>query len=93
MRFARRVRERRPEAGSCTCPHRDGCSTSPWRARLLGAEGLVLVAGRYEGVDERVIESEVDDELSVGDYVLSGGELPALMRDRCGHAAGAGCSG
>jgi len=41
--------------------------------------GLVLVAGRYEGVDQRVIELGVDRELSVGDYVLSGGELPALI--------------
>jgi tRNA (guanine37-N1)-methyltransferase len=40
--------------------------------------GLLLVAGRYEGVDERVIEGAIDRELSVGDYVLSGGELPAL---------------
>jgi tRNA (guanine37-N1)-methyltransferase len=39
---------------------------------------LILVAGRYEGIDERVIQSEVDEEWSVGDYVLSGGELPAL---------------
>ena len=39
---------------------------------------LVLVAGRYEGLDERVIESRVDREVSVGDYVLSGGEFPAL---------------
>jgi tRNA (guanine37-N1)-methyltransferase len=39
---------------------------------------LILVAGRYEGVDERLIELEVDEELSIGDYVLSGGELPAL---------------
>ncbi|MDE2234684.1 MAG: tRNA (guanosine(37)-N1)-methyltransferase TrmD [Gammaproteobacteria bacterium] len=47
--------------------------------RLAAAEGTVLVAGRYEGVDERVIEAEVDEELSIGDYVLSGGELPALV--------------
>jgi tRNA (guanine37-N1)-methyltransferase len=40
--------------------------------------GLLLVAGRYEGVDERVVELGIDRELSVGDYVLSGGELPAL---------------
>jgi tRNA (guanine37-N1)-methyltransferase len=46
---------------------------------LAGAGGLVLVAGRYEGMDERVLESEVDLELSIGDYVLSGGELPALV--------------
>lgn len=46
----------------------------------LGQEpGLVLVAGRYEGVDERFIVSEVDEELSIGDYVLSGGELPAMV--------------
>jgi tRNA (guanine37-N1)-methyltransferase len=39
---------------------------------------LVFIAGRYEGIDERLIESEVDEEWSVGDYVLSGGELPAM---------------
>ncbi len=42
-------------------------------------QGLVLVAGRYEGVDERLIESEVDEELSIGDYVVSGGELAAMV--------------
>jgi tRNA (guanine37-N1)-methyltransferase len=45
---------------------------------LARLPGLVLVAGRYEGVDERVIELGIDRELSVGDYVLSGGEVPAL---------------
>ena len=40
---------------------------------------LILVAGRYEGVDERVIQSQVDEEWSIGDYVLSGGELPAMI--------------
>jgi len=49
-------------------------------ARELAAlPGVLLVAGRYEGVDERVIEVGIDRELSVGDYVLSGGELPALI--------------
>ena len=46
---------------------------------LAGMEGLILVAGRYEGVDERLIETEVDEELSIGDYVLSGGELAAMV--------------
>ena len=46
---------------------------------LAGLERLVLVTGRYEGIDERIIEMEVDEELSIGDYVLSGGELPALV--------------
>jgi tRNA (guanine37-N1)-methyltransferase len=41
--------------------------------------GLLLAAGRYEGVDERFIETEVDEQWSIGDYVLSGGELPALV--------------
>ena len=40
---------------------------------------LVLVSGRYEGIDERVLESEIDEELSIGDYVLSGGELAAAV--------------
>jgi tRNA (guanine37-N1)-methyltransferase len=46
---------------------------------LLTQPALLLVAGRYEGFDERVLEAEVDLELSIGDYVLSGGELPALV--------------
>jgi tRNA (guanine37-N1)-methyltransferase len=46
---------------------------------LAKVPGLVLVAGRYEGIDERVIATSIDEELSVGDYVLSGGELPALI--------------
>jgi tRNA (guanine37-N1)-methyltransferase len=48
-------------------------------AALARQPGLVLVAGRYEGMDERVLEGAVDRELSIGDYVLSGGELPALV--------------
>ncbi len=47
--------------------------------RMKDAPGLVLVAGRYEGIDERVIATSIDEELSLGDYVLSGGELPALV--------------
>jgi len=46
--------------------------------QLAQNKKLVLVAGRYEGVDERVIQSEVDEEWSIGDFVLSGGELPAM---------------
>jgi tRNA (guanine37-N1)-methyltransferase len=46
---------------------------------VLQGPGLVLLAGRYEGVDERLIESEIDEVWSIGDYILSGGELPALV--------------
>ncbi|HXR19455.1 MAG TPA: tRNA (guanosine(37)-N1)-methyltransferase TrmD [Steroidobacteraceae bacterium] len=48
-------------------------------AALAQLPGLVLIAGRYEGIDERVFPLAVDQELSIGDYVLSGGELPALV--------------
>ena len=48
-------------------------------AALARLPGLVLVAGRYEGVDERFVECCIDETISVGDLVLSGGELPALM--------------
>ena len=46
---------------------------------LAGRKGLILVCGRYEGIDERLIESEIDEEWSIGDYVISGGELAAAV--------------
>ena len=46
---------------------------------LAAEERLILVAGRYEGIDERFIERHVDLEISVGDFVVSGGELPAML--------------
>ncbi len=46
---------------------------------LAARERLVLVAGRYEGIDERLVAAEVDEEWSLGDFVLSGGELPAMV--------------
>lgn len=48
-------------------------------AALAARERMILVCGRYEGVDERLLESEVDEELSVGDFVLSGGEVAAML--------------
>lgn len=47
--------------------------------RLAEYERLILVCGRYEGVDERIAEHFVDEELSIGEYVLTGGELPAMV--------------
>ncbi|PDH39521.1 MAG: tRNA (guanosine(37)-N1)-methyltransferase TrmD [Candidatus Thioglobus sp. MED-G25] len=46
---------------------------------LANQDSLVLLSGRYEGIDERLIETEVDDEISIGDYVVAGGELPAMV--------------
>jgi tRNA (guanine37-N1)-methyltransferase len=58
----------------------DGRRFDQGLARSAGDRpGLVLVAGRYEGVDERLIETEIDECWSIGDYILSGGELPALV--------------
>ncbi len=48
-------------------------------AELTQHKNLTLLCGRYEGVDERLIESSVDEEISIGDFVVSGGELPAMM--------------
>lgn len=46
---------------------------------LSELDGLVLLCGHYEGIDERVLDAYVDEEISVGDYVVTGGELPALI--------------
>lgn len=46
---------------------------------LLKKESIILIAGRYEGIDERLLQLEVDEEWSIGDYVLSGGELAAMV--------------
>jgi len=50
---------------------------------LVAFPGLVIIAGRYEGVDERLVEKVVDREVSIGDYVTSGGELPAMVLIDC----------
>ena len=47
--------------------------------RLADLPGMMLVAGRYEGIDQRIGDQLIDEELSIGDYVVSGGELPALV--------------
>ena len=50
------------------------------KAALCAAQGqVILLAGRYEGIDQRLIDRDVDEQWSLGDYVLSGGELPALV--------------
>jgi len=46
---------------------------------LSKEEDIVIISGHYEGIDQRVIENYVDEEISIGDYVLTGGELPALV--------------
>ncbi len=52
-------------------------------AELAKEQGIVMLAGRYEGVDERLVKRVIDDEISIGDYVLSGGELAAMVVIDC----------
>jgi tRNA (guanine37-N1)-methyltransferase len=75
----RTAHRRLPPGSPRICLSAQGEPFGEGEARSLAAlAGMLLVAGRYEGIDERVIELGIDRELSVGDYVLSGGELPAL---------------
>lgn len=69
-----------PAGSRSVCLGADGIRFEQQKAReARGWPGLILVAGRYEGVDERFIEAEIDERWSIGDYVLTGGELPALV--------------
>lgn len=68
-----------------TCPHLiymspQGKTLTQQRVKELSEmDNIAILCGHYEGVDERVIEEIVDEEISIGDYVLTGGELPALI--------------
>lgn len=73
------ARERLPQGSPVVYLSPQGRVFSQASARRYAAlPGLILLAGRYEGVDERLIEAHVDEELSLGDFVLSGGEVPAM---------------
>jgi len=69
-----------PEGSRRICLAADGARFDHRKAVELAAlPGLLLLAGRYEGLDERLIESEIDECISIGDFVLSGGEIAALV--------------
>lgn len=83
----------------CMTPQGEPFSQAFAQQLATAEPGMVLVCGRYEGMDERFVRERVDVELSIGDYVLSGGELPAMVvMDACvrllpgvlGHAGSAG---
>ena len=75
----RAVREAAPAAPEIYLSPQGRRLTQTRVREMAGMAGIILLAGRYEGIDERVIDTQVDEELSLGDYVLSGGELPALV--------------
>ena len=56
-----------------------GKLVQPILKSLSGFENLILICGRYEGIDQRIIDSLVDMEISIGDYVLTGGEIPSMV--------------
>ena len=73
------ARERSPEGSPVVYLSPQGRVFDQATARRYAElPGLILLAGRYEGVDERLIESQVDEELSLGDFVLTGGEIAAM---------------
>ena len=75
----RAAKDRLPEGSPVICLSPQGKVFDQATAgRLSDLQGFVLLAGRYEGIDERLIENEVDEELSLGDFVLSGGEIAAM---------------
>ena len=80
MAAIRAVRGRMPPGAPVICLSAQGEKFDQGAAaELARLPAFALVSGRYEGLDERVIELGIDRELSIGDYVLSGGELPALV--------------
>ena len=76
----RAARDKLPAGSRCIYLGAEGAPLTQAKvAELAALPGMVLLAGRYEGVDERLLATEVDETISIGDYVLSGGELPALV--------------
>ena len=73
------AREKAPTGSPVVCLSPQGRAFSQAMAQQFATlPGLILLAGRYEGIDERLIEAEVDHEVSLGDFVLSGGEIAAM---------------
>ncbi len=73
------VREQNPQARLVYLSPQGKPVTQVMLAEMTDAESVIFLCGRYEGIDERLIELEVDEEWSIGDYVLSGGELAAMV--------------
>jgi tRNA (guanine37-N1)-methyltransferase len=78
-RALRAERDRMPEAVTVLMTPQGRPFSQRTAAKLACQQGLIFICGRYEGVDERIVEQFVDEEISIGDYVLTGGELPAMV--------------
>jgi len=73
------AREQNPSAKTVYLSPQGQPFTQDMAQQLSIEQGLILICGRYEGIDERLLNKQVDLEISIGDYVLSGGELPAMV--------------
>jgi tRNA (guanine37-N1)-methyltransferase len=79
FRAVEAVTNREPSVSVALLSPQGRLFSQPVAEEYSKAARLVLICGRYEGVDERVVEHLITDELSIGDYVLSGGEIPAMV--------------
>lgn len=80
--LAEAVKSRKPKGGTAKVillSPQGRQYTQAFAEELAGEEHLILVCGRYEGVDERFLKSYIDEEISIGDYILTGGELAAMI--------------
>ncbi|MBW2368003.1 MAG: tRNA (guanosine(37)-N1)-methyltransferase TrmD [Deltaproteobacteria bacterium] len=75
----RSIQDRLPGAGTVLLSPQGRPFDQVLAEQMAGFESMVLVCGRYEGVDERICQNQIDYEVSIGDVVLTGGELPAMM--------------
>jgi tRNA (guanine37-N1)-methyltransferase len=73
------VKEKYPDAKTVYLSPRGRVFNNRIAKEYASQDAVILIAARYEGIDERIVELYVDDEISVGDYVLTGGELPSLV--------------
>jgi tRNA (guanine37-N1)-methyltransferase len=73
------VRSKQPGSPCVLLSPQGRCFDQETARKYAGFEGIIFVCGRYEGIDERVCQSYIDDEISIGDYVLTGGELAAMV--------------
>ena len=73
------ARQESPDAGVILLSPQGKPFDQQMARRLAASRGLILICGRYEGVDERICDRFIDDEISIGDYVMTGGELAAMI--------------
>jgi len=75
----RAAKKRSPSARAIMLTPQGRCFNQDIARKLASSEGLILVCGRYEGIDDRICRDLIEDEISIGDYVLTGGELAAMV--------------